>query len=180
MMYRLPRADQTTILPDDFVCKETQRTYNQTIGSPALSARANDTIFLMYQENGHVTKLDSSHPSSGLTVIFGTSTPSKADKFQAITSGAESNNTIGLRRAVGFDDGHCFEDNNSIVALDRKQKPHRPQLEIEGSNLWCGRDIRLPEELTPGSAYTLYWVWYFSGFEHEEAYTTCLDIEIIG
>lgn len=175
MMYRLTNNDQPIL--ENFVCKETQRTHNQTTGSPTLSARANDTIYLMYLENGHVTRLESNR-SSGFITVFGTSNPSSTDTFQSIGE-AKGDDITGLHRLYNFDDEHCYEDNESPIANERKQKPHRPQLEVEGCNLWCGNRVPLPKELMPGTTYTLYWVWNYSTRRDIEIYTTCLDIDII-
>lgn len=176
MMYRLPNGNLTLL--ENMVCKETQRTHNQTAESPALSAHANDTIYLMYQENGHVTKLKPNQ-APGIIIVHGTSNFSSADNFQSITSLESAREIHGLRQTFGFDDGHCYEDNGSIIANERNKMQHRMRLEFEGGNLWCGVKIRLPEGLTPGTIYTLYWIWDFSGPVHTEVYTTCLDINVV-
>jgi hypothetical protein len=74
MTYRLPNEGLTEILPSDKTCKDTQLVNNQTVGSPILKARANDVVHLMYQENGHVTKInqDPGHLSSGYIFVRGT------------------------------------------------------------------------------------------------------------
>ncbi|KAF2257508.1 hypothetical protein CC78DRAFT_483810, partial [Lojkania enalia] len=184
MLYRLPPIDNRTqriILPEDRICKETQRTRNQTMGSPMLSARTNDTILLLYLENGHVTRLDDdrAHNASGKIHIYGTLSPSPNDTLQDVQRHSELHGHRGRLSTANFDDGHCYEDNGTPIALQRKALPQRPHLEDgEGSNLWCTCRFRLPA-LVSGSIYTIYWVWDFSGLDFIEIYTTCLDVHII-
>jgi hypothetical protein len=147
-------------LQRESICKESQRQPNQTTGSPMLIAKANDTIRLMYQENGHVTKLDEVHPSSGVVTVYGklASGQYESNTFEAVMKGSEF-----TRSEIPFDDGHCYQENGTPAALARKGFLQRPHLDVEGNDLWCGSDIRLPGNLVPGTEYTLYWVWNFVG-----------------
>ncbi|KAF2727580.1 hypothetical protein EJ04DRAFT_393094, partial [Polyplosphaeria fusca] len=177
MTYRLPPPDRTSkeLSPQDLVCKETQQTQNYTVESPMLIARANDSILLMYQENGHVTLIgqDTAHNSSGSIIIYGTSNSSATDNFQALQNDSSHFETLGR---TDFDDGHCYQDNSTPLASERRALPQRQHLDVEGNALWCTSEISLPETLMPGSTYTLYWVWYFNG--PSEVYTSCLDVSI--
>ncbi|KAF2194716.1 hypothetical protein K469DRAFT_513192, partial [Zopfia rhizophila CBS 207.26] len=184
MTYLLPpnNRNPSEILPSDPICKETQRTNNQTAGSPMLLARASDKVLLMYQENGHVTKLTDGQ-NSGFISVYGTSTPSPTDTLQDIhgvwsfEQWRESGGKNGMIYLGGFDNGHCYQDNGSPEASKRKTLNQRQHLDVEGNDLWCGRRLFLPKGLTPGSIYTLYWVWPFVGaVGKKEIYTTCLDI----
>jgi hypothetical protein len=78
-----------------------------------------------------------------------------------------------------FDDGQCYQDNDTPIAAQRRELPQRKHLDVEGNGLWCGCDVLLPEQLEPGSIYTLYWIWDFRGVGFLEFYSTCMDIEII-
>ena len=176
MTYRLPRENMPKITPEDYICKDTQRTHNQTAGSPRLLARANDTVRLMYQENGHVTKLDPDHPSSGETMIFGLLNSSENDRLLTFVS---STPTYAVRHLGTFDDGYCFENNGSPIAIERSKVQERQRLDIEEPNVWCGQDILLPPTLQAGEIYTLYWVWNFNRLQTAEVYTTCIDIDIV-
>lgn len=88
MTYLLPpdSRDGNALLPTDPICKQTQMNYNQTLGSPMLSALTGDTILLMYQENGHVTLLEQTpgKASSGVVSVYGIAVPSPSDSLLAI------------------------------------------------------------------------------------------------
>ncbi|KAF2197899.1 hypothetical protein GQ43DRAFT_494744, partial [Delitschia confertaspora ATCC 74209] len=153
MTYLLPPNGHTTntFLPSDPFCKETQRSANQTSGSPVLSAHVNDTILLLYQENGHVTKLDEDprHITSGVIRVYGTSNSSPTDTLQGINEWGfdkfiQSKGDYGLMLWASFDDGDCYQDNNTPKALERKTLVQRAHLEVEGNDLWCGWRVRLP------------------------------------
>ncbi|KAF2741919.1 hypothetical protein M011DRAFT_472637 [Sporormia fimetaria CBS 119925] len=141
-----------------------------------LKASANDTVLLMYQENGHVTKLDPNHRTSGKTVVYGLLNASSNDKLLGFNV---STKAVGTEQWSKFDDGSCYEDNGSPIAQERKSRTHRSRMVFEGNNLWCGHTIRLPQSLRAGDIYTLYWVWVFNGMNHHELYTTCLDLQIV-
>jgi hypothetical protein len=130
----------------------------------------------MYQENGHVTKLDPGHPSPGETIVFGLLNPSVDDRLLTFIDNTPK---YALRHLGTFDDGYCFENNGSPIALERNKVHHRQRLDVEGLNVWCSQDISLPPTLQAGDIYTLYWVWNFNGFQTVEVYTTCIDIDII-
>ncbi|KAF2197897.1 hypothetical protein GQ43DRAFT_379920, partial [Delitschia confertaspora ATCC 74209] len=131
MTYLLPPNGRTPsiVLPSDPICKETQRTWNQTIGSPSLVAHANDTILLLYQENGHVTKLneDPRHNASGLIYVYGTSESTPTDTLKSIhkewtyNEYIQSEGSHGLMALTGFDDKHCYQNNDSPLTWSRKK-----------------------------------------------------------
>lgn len=183
MVYRLPPASRSAneIWPSDQICKESQRAPNQTADSPRLVVKAGDAIVLLYQENGHVTKIDDDpgHPSSGTVLVFGTSYPSSADTFQGVMDPSENSSRPILLHSSEFDDGVCYQENGTPKALERKALNYRPHLEIEKADLWCGIGVRLPANIQSGTVYTLYWVWMFDGIGFIERYTTCIDVDIV-
>ncbi|PVH98599.1 hypothetical protein DM02DRAFT_565973 [Periconia macrospinosa] len=183
MTYRLPPAGRipNKVSPEDHVCMVSQRSLNYTQDSPMLLAQANDEVVLMYQENGHVTRIeeDVGHGRNGGTVmVIGTSNSTFANTFQSVVSPA--NNYTKTLRVGSFDDGWCYQANETPKSRYRQMQPQRPHLESEGINLWCGQTVRLPSTLRPGDIYTLYWIWFFDGVGFEERYTTCLDVRITG
>jgi hypothetical protein len=184
MTYRLPPGSRSPneLWDTDRVCKDPQLMPNQTIGSPSLTARAGDSLLLMYQENGHVTKLDQDpgHSASGSVRVIGTLRPSPADSLQAMSSVSNSDEVYELLFEGNFDDGVCYQDNGSMIAQKRKSVAlRRPRLASEGPDVWCGTRITLPATLQPYTAFTLYWIWNFDGRDFVERYTTCLDIFIV-
>ncbi|OAL07215.1 hypothetical protein IQ06DRAFT_299859 [Phaeosphaeriaceae sp. SRC1lsM3a] len=183
MTYRLPPAGRVPneLYPSDLICKETQLSTNRTVDSPSLSARAGDKLLLLYQENGHVTKIDQDpgHANSGTIRVFGTSNGSPADSLQRITSTSGPMNDLALLGESNFDDGYCYQDNGSLKANERKEMPrNRPQLDVEGPDIWCSIEITLPKLHPEAVVYTLYWIWDFDGIGFVERYTTCIDINI--
>ncbi|CAI6338119.1 unnamed protein product [Periconia digitata] len=182
MTYRLPPTGRTPnkILPEDHICMSSQRSHNYTEDSPVLSARAGDDILLMYQENGHVTRIDQDaghNRTSGTIMVVGTPNESLANSFQSVMS--PMNNYTETLKVGSFDDGLCYQANETPKSRYRQSLPQRAHLDSEGINLWCGISVHLPPLLEPGDTYTLYWVWFFNGTGFEEVYTTCLDVKII-
>ncbi|KAF1975546.1 hypothetical protein BU23DRAFT_440524, partial [Bimuria novae-zelandiae CBS 107.79] len=178
MTHLLPPAGRTEnkILPSDFVCKETQRNRNYTDDSPMLVAQPNDHIRLLYQENGHVTRiLEDPHRdgTSGTVTVVGTRHATSTDTLQDILT---SSSTRATTHISNFDDGVCYQANGTPDALRRESRSQRPHLEVEGPDLWCGQDFVIPGSLQPREVYTLYWIWNFDGLESTERYTTCLDV----
>ena len=146
---------------------------------------------MRYQENGHVTLPDNppgKPPNRGTVYVYGTTQPRENDTLLAIHKVWNRSGTGGDGRGVllsarGFDDGRCYQINDSPISTARQVLfPHEPD-ELMGADLWCQQDIALPENLPAGQPYTLYWVWDWPtlGFHkrQEEIYTTCIDIDII-
>lgn len=183
------RGDRSIYLTDR-ICKSTQQTANQTEGYPALQAKSGSTILLRYQENGHVTLLKNStnKRSSGYVWVYGTADPALDDTLMGIYGRWSEDGTGGDHRGVllthkPFDDGKCYQINTSEESKRRRLLPQRSHTTLEGADLWCGTEVRLPE-LASGTSYVLYWVWSFptqfsDGRTIPEIYTTCIDVEVI-
>ncbi|EOA82039.1 uncharacterized protein SETTUDRAFT_97251 [Exserohilum turcica Et28A] len=178
MTYRLPPAERNEIWQSDLACKSSQITYNQTTGSPSLRAQPNDTVILLYQENGHVTKVadDPGHATSGTIAVFGTLHSLPTDTLQYLALPKDDGGAYDLLELASYDDGLCYQDNKTPIALERQSLHHRPSLPEEGTDVWCGITIQLPKHVQKGQIYTLVWVWNFQGIGFDEVYTTCIDI----
>ncbi|PYH92462.1 hypothetical protein BO71DRAFT_25345 [Aspergillus ellipticus CBS 707.79] len=199
MTYLIPpddRANQSLILPTDRICKSTQRTYNQTEGSPRLQASAGDAIALRYQENGHVT-LPWNQPGKpknrGTIYVYGTTEPRENDTLLEIHKVWNTAGTGGDGRGVllskqNFDDGRCYQINNGNISEYRQSAfPHVADT-LMGADLWCQQDLALPSDAPSGKLYTLYWVWDWPtapGVDpslpkgKQELYTTCMDVDVV-
>ncbi|PVH92380.1 hypothetical protein DM02DRAFT_700074 [Periconia macrospinosa] len=161
----LPSVRKHNVLEEsDLICKDTQSTYNYTNGSPAL-------------QNGHVTKLHSTpnKASSGLISVYGTANPQPSDTLRGVQEHGQ------LLSRAPFDDGTCYQINNTPESVRRRGLPQRRHWAFEGADLWCTIAVHLPSDLRKGSTYTLYWVWDWPSSEgghhmRTEIYTTCLDI----
>lgn len=191
-----PDGSSNVILPTDQMCMATQRTFNQTDGSPRLQAAPGAAIALRYQENGHVT-LPQNQPGKpanrGHVYVYGTTDPRANESFLAIHNVWNSQGTGGDGRGVllsvqNFDDGRCYQVNNGNISEYRQEKFKHVANQLMGANLWCQQDIRLPSNLPVGKPYTLYWVWDWPTAPHVdpnlpdgkiEMYTTCMDIDIV-
>ncbi|KAK7179078.1 hypothetical protein PSPO01_14861 [Paraphaeosphaeria sporulosa] len=180
MTYLLPPAGrmENKILPSDLACKETQRNKNYTVHSPMLVVRPNDHIRLLYQENGHVTRIKDDpnrKGTSGTVTVVGTRHGTSTDTLQDILD-SNSARHHATTHISNFDDGVCYQANGTPEALKRQRQSQRPRLEVEGPDLWCGQDFLVPGSLKARDVYTMYWIWNFDGFASTERYTTCLDV----
>lgn len=196
MTYLLPpnSRDRNELYTGDLICRESQIISNQTLESPSLSASPGASIMLMYQENGHVTLLNSTpfKTSSGMVSVYGTSSSHPSDKLLHIHHTWTPNGKGGDRRGrllsrEPFDDGRCYQTSSSPESFRRQSLPHRERTKFEGNDLWCGVMVSLPHDVIRGSTYTLYWVWDWPTEPRApelprgkiEIYTTCLDIKVI-
>lgn len=198
MQNLIPPAGRSEITESDLICKSTQQSSNVTMYSPMLQATPESSIVLRYQENGHVTLRERddtgtvpTKPTSGTVWVYGTNESAPQDTLANIHGFWDREGTGGDRRGVllaagPFDDGTCYQVNDSEESARRQTLPQREHTEREGRDLWCGIELSLPSELVAGSIYTLYWVWEWPTLLNEtpqqwkqEDYTTCIDIEIV-
>lgn len=168
---------------DAVICKENQRQPNQKPNFPRLKASPGSFIRASWLENGHTTNPgDTDNPGydAGPVYYFGTTKP-KADttlgevrkwpKYQP-----EDGNML-LGRGP-FDDTMCAE-------LGSEGKPLGAPRWKAGGGGACKGQFQIPEDLEPGTTYTVYWVWDFSkkvgtlNPDHFEWYSSCMDIDII-
>ena len=198
MVYLLPpdgMPQGNTILPTDKMCKATQESSEQqTPGYPRLQASAGGMIALRYQENGHTTKLNPSNKpdNRGTVYIYGTTQSSPTDNFLDIhkvwnTAGTGGNKKGKLIATQNFDDGRCYQENNSNISGQRNATFVHTNEEPMGPDLWCQNDIVLPTDVSTDELYTLYWVWDWptevgapgAPNGKTEIYTTCMDVDIV-
>lgn len=187
--------DVQNILPTDPMCKKTQQSQFQSAGSSRLQAAPGDMVALRYEENGHVTLPQNQlgKPANrGTVYIYGTTQPKQDEIFLDIFGNWTADGTGGDKRGKllatqPFDDGQCYQVNGGNISLARqKEFPHTAD-QLQGANLWCQNDIKIPTDAPSGKPYTLYWVWDWPTLPHvdpnlpngkAEVYTTCMDIDI--
>ncbi|KXG45443.1 uncharacterized protein PGRI_039920 [Penicillium griseofulvum] len=193
-----PLSDRnpTRILPTDKMCKDTQQDQIQSDGSPRLKASAGAAVALRYLENGHVTKpeVQPGKPANrGTVYVYGTTQPKIGEKFLDVHGAWTQDGTGGDGRGVllsvqNFDDGRCYEANDSPISQNRQAKYTHTATPLMGANLWCQQDIQLPSDAPSGKPYTLYWVWDWptaAGVDlglpngKAEIYTTCMDVDVV-
>lgn len=163
-----PNGRDDVILNTDRICKSTQQEINQTAFSLMLHAPPASKVLLRYQENGHVTLHErdfmAEKPCSGVIWVYGTAASAPEDTLMVIYGRWTRDGTGGDQRGLllaqsKFDDGACYQINDSKESKRRRSLPQRLHTEGEGNNLWCGIEIILPADLDTGTTYTIYWVW---------------------
>ncbi|KAL4899390.1 hypothetical protein BDW74DRAFT_189393 [Aspergillus multicolor] len=175
---------------DDAVCAPSQRQQVQTEGSPRLVAHPGDRVLIRYQENGHVTLpwATPGKPSPGTVYVYITTSPSARDTLLGIHHIWNEDGTggDGRGRLIGtfdFDDGRCFQVNESPISRYRQGRFGHPPNALEGSDLWCGNVVMIPDTIDVGNL-ALYWIWDWPtnpgmADEKQEIYTTCSDILVV-
>ncbi|RKK69816.1 hypothetical protein BFJ69_g12393 [Fusarium oxysporum] len=169
------------------ICKGLQASRSYTPGFPPLKARAGDFVALQYQENGHVTLLQNSPHKlgSGTVSVYGTSFPLEGDHLASVYGIWNSQGTGGDARGRllgtwNFDDGQCYQINDSKTSKERQTSFQKHAEDPFGADLWCQIDVRLPADIS--SWYTLYWVWDWPDVRpglSKEIYTSCMDVEVL-
>lgn len=195
--YLLPPLDSGRTRADntDLLCAPSQRTRNQSPDYPRLEASPGSHIAIRYLENGHVT-LPGTPPgkslAAGIVRVFGTSQPSTqellTDVLEWTADGSGGNGRGRLLTVQSFDDGRCYQINDSAISAARQRVSPNSCSGACGpaTEHWCETDIMVPNEVAINSTYTVYWVWEWPtkagapGLPggKDEFYTTCADLGI--
>lgn len=192
MTHLLPGDDRASLSMNDPMCASAQEKGNQTQGYPMLTASWGDTVALRYRENGHITKATGDKATFGTVSVYGTLDARADDELVSIHHVWNANNTGGDQRGrllhrQSFDDGACYEYNDTPLATARAAIGQPPHDEVDGESLACKVEIVLPTDSRQGQFYTLYWVWDWPsvgvssvapGTTKQQYYTTCIDIQI--
>lgn len=192
MTYLLPLSQRSSFTNEDLICKPTQVQGNQSSEYPVLRARAGDHIALRYRENGHITKQEPDKLTFGSVSVYGTNISQTTDTLPRIHHVWNANHTGGdmkgsLLHRQSFDDGSCYEKNDSELAIMRSVAGQPPHDAIDGASLTCKVVVMIPKAVQSKTTYTLYWVWDWpsiidtegaAGVRKEQVYTTCVDIQI--
>ncbi len=196
MSYLIPpngRANE--ILPTDKLCKDSQQEQKQTDGSPRLKAAGGSFVALRYQENGHVSIPEGQlgkPENRGTVYIYGTTEPKVGETLLDIHKVWNKDGSGGDKRGVllaeqPYDDGQCYQINGGKISATRQKEFGHPANQLQGLDLWCQNDVKLPADAPSGKPYTLYWVWDWPTVPggdpglpkgKAEIYTTCMDVDI--
>jgi hypothetical protein len=193
MTYLLPLSQRSSLTNVDTICKPTQSAGNQSSSYPHLQAQPGDQIALRYCENGHISKPIPEKPTFGSVSVYGTGDSRDSDAVVNIHHIWNANNTGGdlrgrLLQRQSFDDGSCYEKNESELSAIRAIAGQPPHDNVDGASLACKSVITIPGDVPSESMYTLYWVWDWPSVGNvdgkgtvlkEQLYTTCIDIEIV-
>ena len=198
MTYLLPPSGsgRTRINNEDLLCAPSQRTAHQTDGYPRLRVSPGSYIAIKYLENGHVTLPENSPgkpPGRGRVHVFGTDNPDPHELLAKVldwnADGTGGNKRGKLLTTQDFDDKRCYQVNGGSISIQR-QKEHPnpvPQDPSSVNEQWCETNVKMPDDLSVGSTYTLYWVWQWPTSPgspglpdgKDEYYTTCSDVDVV-
>jgi hypothetical protein len=183
-------------LDTNLLCAPSQRTHTQTVNYPRLEVSPGSYVAIKYLENGHVTfpGTQPGKPSgAGVVRVFGTNQPNTQELLIEVlkwtTDGSGDDGRGRLLTVQNFDDGRCYQINDSEISVLRQREFPNPVSGIPGSSheQCCVTDIMVPEDVPAGSLYTIYWVWQWPtkagvpGPPHgkDEYYTTCSDLVVV-
>lgn len=203
MNYQLPNVEGGKIFIDEQtpLCHEQQRKQVQSSDKyPRLQATPGGFIAMRYMENGHVSLPNNQKgkPAEGGTVfVYGTTEPKTNETLTTVlqwdNTGKAGDGRGVLLGTNNFDDGRCYEKNNSPISQDRaKADPNFALGQVSNGPgnypLFCETNIQLPKTAATGKPYTLYWVWQWNtapgGVDpnypkgKDEYYTTCMDVDM--
>ncbi|KAF2737698.1 hypothetical protein EJ04DRAFT_510131 [Polyplosphaeria fusca] len=204
MNYLLPPLEQQPpfINSTNLLCHPNQRKQEQSDKYPRLKTQAGGHVALRYMENGHISLPEQQvgkPEKAGTVYVFGTTDPKDDEKIADVlkwTADGQGGNKRGvLVGAQNYDDGRCYEQNNSPIHNERAAKfPNWMMGQVPDGDkgpgnaaLFCETNIEIPKDAQTGKPYTLYWVWqwptkpqtsvYTDG--KDEYYTTCMDVDIV-
>lgn len=198
--WQLPSPDtdtaRTRITDSMLACHPSQRTPSYSSQFPKLSVAPGAYVAMKYLENGHVTQpwIPAGKPAgSGTVWIYGTYEPSNSETLVDVlswTSDGKGGNGNGfLMSAQDYDDGRCYQINQSPTSVNRQMSDgnHLPDQPTSQLEQWCESDLLIPSSAPVGKTLTTYWVWgWGTGMQTEgamcgkdEYYTTCSDFDIV-
>jgi hypothetical protein len=183
------------------LCHTAQRQQKQSQDKyPRLQATPDGFIAMRYMENGHVTLPNNQKgkpKKAGTVFVYGTTTPKEdetlANVLQWTQDGQGGDKAGKLITMNDFDDGRCYEANNTPeMQQRRKANPNYAMGQaIEGAPgnypLFCETNVQLPKDAPMGKPYTFYWVWQWNTAPDvdpglpagkDEYYTTCIDVDV--
>ncbi|KAF1930562.1 uncharacterized protein M421DRAFT_418864 [Didymella exigua CBS 183.55] len=203
MNWLLPVQPKVFIDNTSPLCHTSQTKQEQSSDKyPRLQAVAGGFIAMRYMENGHVTMVDPAtglgKPEKGGTVfVYGTTTPKEDEKLVDVLKWTQDGSGGDARGALlaanDFDDGRCYEVNNTPTSQERRvSDPNFAMGQVadgEPGNypLFCETNVQVPKNVTQGKAYTVYWVWQWNTAPNvdpglpdgkDQYYTTCIDVDI--
>jgi hypothetical protein len=198
--WQLPSPDtdtsRTRITDKMMACHPNQRTPNYSQQYPKLSVAPGAYVAMKYLENGHVTQpfIPAGKPEgSGTVWIYGTYEPNNAETLVNVLSwtadGKGGNGKGFLMTAQNYDDGRCYQINQSPTSVNRQMTDgnHAPGQPTSQLEQWCESDLLVPANSQVGKTLTVYWVWgWATAMQTEgamcgkdEYYTTCSDFDIV-
>jgi len=200
-LWLLPH-DGIFINETDLLCHPSQRVPNQTGSFSRLQTSPDSVIAMRYAENGHVTlpgggtDLVGKPEKGGTVFVFGTKQPRSDETLYNVlhwTRDGKGGNRGGrLLTAQNFDDDRCYQlrKDTTVLGEERRLQTPNPKPGQPGSDheLLCETNVRLPDDITVGQTYTLYWVWQWPTAPQQEPgpingkdeyYISCIDVDVV-
>ncbi|KAF1916505.1 hypothetical protein BDU57DRAFT_538804 [Ampelomyces quisqualis] len=201
MNFEIPAYQQKTFIEEDtLLCHKDQRQQKQSKDAyPRLQAVPGGFIAMRYMENGHITKPENQKgkpEKAGTVFVYGTTQPKEDEKLANVlrwTTDGKGGDARGVLLTMNdFDDGRCYETNDSPTFKERTQATPNYALGQADSGpgnmpLFCETNVQLPETAAKGEVYTFYWVWQWNTAPGEdpglpkgkdEYYSTCIDVDV--
>lgn len=202
MNWLLPVQPKVFIDETSPLCHTSQTTQKQSSDKyPRLKAVAGGFVAMRYMENGHVTMVDPAtglgKPEKGGTVfVYGTTEPKQDEKLVDVLrwtqDGAGGDKRGTLLATNDFDDGRCYEVNDTPTSKDRRvSDPNFAMGQVvDGPGnypLFCETNVQVPKTAPEGKPYTFYWVWQWNTAPNvdpglpdgkDQYYTTCMDVDV--
>jgi hypothetical protein len=203
MNWLLPVQPKVFIDNTSPLCHTSQRKQEQSSDKyPRLQAVAGGFVAMRYMENGHVTLVD---PATGLgkpdkggsVFVYGTTSPKEDEKLVDVLKWTKDGSGGDARGVLlttnNFDDGRCYEVNDTPISKERRKSDPNFALgqavDGEAGNypLFCETNVQIPTNVTQGKPYTFYWVWQWNTAPNvdpglpdgkDQYYTTCMDVDI--
>lgn len=159
----LPLSGQSAYSGDEVLNKYD---YDPQPKFPMLKASPGDHVSLIHLENGHTT-LPQNQPlkprNRGTVFLYGTSNPKPKERLFDVHLVWNRDGTGGDKRGIllgtrNYDDGQCYQPNQGEISLSRASKLASDGA-VHDRELRCQSNIQLPNDLKPGSTYTIYWYW---------------------
>jgi hypothetical protein len=203
MNWLLPVQPKVFIDDTSPLCHTSQTKQKQSSDKyPRLQAVAGGFVAMRYMENGHVTMVD---PATGLgkpekggsVFVYGTTSPKEDEKLVDVlkwTADGSGGDARGvLLTSNNFDDGRCYEINNTPISQERRKSDPNfamgQAVDGEPGNypLFCETNVQIPKNVTQGKPYTFYWIWQWNTAPNvdpglpdgkDQYYTTCIDVDI--
>lgn len=202
MNWLLPVQPKVFIDETSPLCHTSQTKQEQSSDKyPRLQAVPGGFVAMRYMENGHVTMVDPAtglgKPEKGGTVfVYGTTEPKEDEKLVDVLrwsqDGAGGDKRGVLLATNDFDDGRCYEVNATPTSEERRVSD--PNFAMGQASdgpgnypLFCETNVQLPEDVTQGKLYTVYWVWQWNTAPNvdpglpdgkDQYYTTCMDVDV--
>ncbi|KAH7406545.1 hypothetical protein DE146DRAFT_396455 [Phaeosphaeria sp. MPI-PUGE-AT-0046c] len=202
MNFEIPAYQGKVFIQNDtMLCHKEQRQQKQSQDKyPRLQAAPGGFIAMRYMENGHITLPQNQKgkpEKAGTIFIYGTTQPKEDEKISTVlrwTEDGKGGNGQGVLLAMNdFDDGRCYENNNSPTHKERVvSSPNYAMGQAEDGPgtmpLFCDSNVQLPKTAAKGKPYTFYWVWQWNtapggidpGYPKgkDEYYSTCIDVDV--